>query len=49
MIVGQQSFSHGHWQIRNARVFHQLADIRIGLGIGGALAQQNQRPLGPLE
>jgi len=49
MRVGQQAFGHGHWQVRNAGFFNQRTNVSIGLGIGGSLAQENQRTLRAFE
>src|SRR6266550_3549366 len=43
--VGQQALGHGHREVGNARPFHQRADIRIGLGVRGALAKDDERTL----
>jgi hypothetical protein len=46
MGVRQQAFGHAHRQERNATLLDQGADIVIGLRIGGALAEDDQRALG---
>lgn len=48
MSVGQQAFSHRHRQVRDARAFDERANVGVGLRIGGALAEDDQRtPGGP--
>ena len=49
MRVGQQALAHAHRQERNAALLDQSADIVIGLRIGRALAEDDQRALGALE
>ena len=49
MRVGQQALGHGHGQIGDAGALDEGADVRVGLGVGGALAEQDQRTLGALE
>ena len=43
MGVGQQALGHAHRQERNAALFHQRAEFVVGLRIGGALAEDDQR------
>ena len=47
--VFQQTLGHGHGQVRYTRCFHQSAKGRIGLGIGGTFAQNDQGSLGIFE
>ncbi len=49
MRVGQQALGHRHRQVGDAGLFHQRADIRIGLRVRRALAENDQRPLGALQ
>jgi hypothetical protein len=49
MIIGQQSLGHRHRQERDPGRLHERPDLLIGLGVGGALAEHDQRPLGPLQ
>ena len=49
MGVGQQALGHAHRQERNAALLDQSADIVIGLRIGRAFAENDQRTLGALE
>ena len=49
MRVGQQALGHAHRQERNAALLNQRADLVIGLRIGGALAENDQRTLGALQ
>ena len=43
--VGQQALGHGHGQVGDAGPFHQRANIRIGLRVRRALAENDQRTL----
>ncbi len=45
MRIWQQALGHGHGQVGNACLFDQRADIRVRLGVGGPLAQHDQRLL----
>ena len=47
--VGQQALGHGHRQVGDAAGLDQRAHGFVGAGVGGALAEQDQRPLRPLE
>ena len=49
MRVGQQALGHAHRQERNAALFDEGADRVVGLRVGGALAEDDQRALGALE
>ena len=49
MRVGQQPLAHAHRQERNAALLDQGADRVIGLRIGRALAEDDQRALGALQ
>ena len=49
MRVGQQALGHAHRQERHAALLDQRADRVVGLRIGRALAEDDQRPLGALE
>ena len=49
MGVGQQALGHAHGQERHAALLDQGADRIVGLGVGGALAEDDQRALGGLE
>ena len=49
MRVGQQALGHRHRQVRDAGLFHQRADVRIGLRVRRALAENDERTLGALE
>ena len=44
--VGQQALGHRHRQVGNAGLFDQSLDVGIGLRVGGALAENDQRFLG---
>ena len=46
MGIGQQSLGHAHRQERNAAGLDQRADIVVGLRIGCALAENDQRTFG---
>ena len=48
MRVGQQALGHRHRQVGDAGLLDQRADVGVGLRIGGALAEQDQRALGAL-
>ncbi len=45
MGVGQKPLGHTHGEERDAALLDQCADRIIGLRIGGALAENNQRTL----
>jgi hypothetical protein len=47
--IGQDALGHAHRQERNAALFDQGADLVIGLRVGRALAENDQRALGTLE
>src|ERR1700680_1992018 len=47
--VGQQALGHRHRQIGDAGLFHQRANVRIGLRVRRALAENDERTLGALE
>src|SRR5215472_14566863 len=49
MGVRQQALGHAHRQERNAGFFDERADLIVGLGIGGALAENDQWTLGVFE
>ena len=49
MRVGQQALGHAHRQERNAALLDERADRVVGLRVGRALAEDDQRPLGALE
>ena len=49
MRVGQQALGHAHRQERNAALFDKRADRVVGLRVGRALAENDQRALGALE
>jgi hypothetical protein len=49
MRVGQQALGHAHRQERNAALFDERADRVVGLRVGRALAENDQRALGALE
>ena len=49
MQVRQQALGHAHRQERHAGLLDQRADRVVGLRIGGALAENDQWPLGGLE
>ncbi|SPC14616.1 hypothetical protein CT19431_MP100198 [Cupriavidus taiwanensis] len=49
MRIGQQALGHRHRQVRNAGLLDQRADIGVGAGVRGALAQQDQRAPGALQ
>ncbi len=49
MRVGQKPLGHAHRQERRAALFDQSADRIVGLRIGGALAEDDQRALGAFE
>ena len=49
MRVGQEPLGHAHRQIGDAGLLDEGADIGVGLRIGGALAEDDQRPLGALQ
>src|SRR3954462_10841951 len=49
MRVGQQAFAHAHRQERNAAFFDQGEDRVIGLRVGRALAEDDQRTLGTFQ
>ncbi len=47
--VGQQALGHRHRQVGDAGLLHQRADVRIGLRVRRALAENDERTLGALE
>ena len=49
MGVGQQALGHAHRQERHAALLDEAADRVVGLGVGRALAEDDQRALGALE
>ena len=49
MRVRQEALAHTHRQERNGALFDEAADFVIGLRIGGALAEDDQRTLGALQ
>ena len=49
MRVGQEALGHAHRQEGNAALFDQGADRVVGLRIGRAFAENDQRTLGALE
>ena len=49
MRVGQQALAHAHRQERNAALLDQRADRVVGLRVGRALAEDDQRTLGALQ
>ena len=49
MRVGQQALAHAHRQERHAALLDELADRIVGLRVGRALAEDDQRALGALE
>ena len=49
MGVGQQALGHAHRQERNAALLDQRADRVIGLRVGRAFAENDQRTLGAFE
>ena len=49
MEIGQQAFGHAHRQKRDTALFDEGTDGVVGLGVGGALAEDDQRTLGALE
>jgi hypothetical protein len=49
MGIGQQALRHAHGQIGNAGLLDQCTDIGVGLGVGGALTQDDQGFLGALQ
>src|SRR6202521_2887416 len=48
-VCGQQALGHGHRQVGDAGLLDQGADVRVGLGVGGTLAQHDERAPGALE
>ena len=46
MQVRKQALGHAHRDVRNAALLDQRADVVVGLRIGGALAEDDQRTLG---
>jgi len=44
--VGQEALGHAHRNVGDAARLHEGADRLVGLGVGGALAEHDQRPLG---
>ena len=49
MGVGQQALGHAHRQEGNAALFDQRADVVVGLRIGRALAEDDQRAFGAFQ
>ena len=49
MRVGQQALGHAHRQERNAALFDESPDQIVGLRVGRAFAEDDQRPLGVSE
>ena len=49
MRVGQQAFAHAHRQERHTALLDEDADLIVGLRVGCALAENDQRALGALE
>ena len=49
MRVGQQALGHAHRQEGNAALLDERADRIVGLRVGRALAEDDQRPLGALQ
>ena len=49
MEIRQQALGHAHRQERDAARLDKLADRVVGLGVGGALAENDQRPLRALK
>ena len=49
MRVGKQALGHAHRQEGNAARFDQRADVVVGLRVGRALAENDQRPLCALQ
>ena len=49
MRVGQQALAHAHRQERNAALLDERADRIVGLRVGRALAENDERALGALE
>ena len=49
MQVGQETLGHAHRQERRAALFDEFADVVIGLRVGRALAEDDQRTLCSLE
>ena len=47
--VGQQALGHRHRQVGDAGLFHQRANVRIGLRVRRALAEDDERTLRALE
>ena len=47
--VGQQALGHRHRQVRDAGLLDQRADVGVGLRVGRALAEDDQRLLRALE
>ncbi|MGY4652726.1 hypothetical protein ACVWWN_006522 [Mycobacterium sp. URHB0021] len=43
MIVGQQALGHRHRHVRRPRGLDKLGDLLVGLRVGGALAEHDQR------
>ena len=48
-VSGKQALGHRHGQVGDAGLFHQRANIRIGLRVRRALAENDERTLGALE
>src|SRR6267143_1268252 len=49
MRIRQQPLGHGHGQVRDARLLDEGTDLRVGLRIGRAFAEDNQRLLRALQ
>ena len=49
MRVGKEPLAHAHRQERDAALLDERADIVVGLRVGRALAEDDQRTLGALE
>ena len=49
MCVGQQTLRHGHRQIWNTGLLDERADFVIGLRVGCALAENDERLSGALQ
>ena len=46
VVVGQQALGHRHRHVGHAGGLDELADLLVGLRVGGALAEHDQRALG---
>ena len=49
MRIGQQTLGHAHWQERSAALFDEGLDLLVGLRVGRALAEDDQRLLGAFQ